>query len=1157
MRRPAKLSLITGASLLGFSVGTWYLGSILRLSGVDLWLVRGGLWLLGAAAAGLILWFLMKRSKGREDRTPRDDIDTAIDSAKRRIAAARPGGVKSLNDLPVIIFVGRSGSTKTSIVTESGLKPDLLAGQVHQGDAVVPTSGVNVWYGAQTVFVEVGGRLLQNPDRISHLVRILRPRRLVAALTGRPLPARIAVVCVSSEELLASRGAPHGRDPSASQGGDGSAKELQDKLRRIAGGFGTRIPVYVLFTKSDAIPRFTEFVQNLTGDEVAGALGATLRLRPVSGQGTYAESEARRLDAACNEMFNSLSRKRLDLLAREAKLEARSSAYEFPRELQKLFPALTQYLIELCRPSDLNVSPVLRGFYFTGVRPLVVEQAREGIRQQAAAPSKGDAVGATMLFDRGAADARLRPEPATVGKRRVPQWVFLSRLFSQVLLEDRVAKGVSEGGIRVSRLRRLGLAAASAVGVILLLGVLVSFINNLRLERRVLTASEGVERLGSFEPELPPIDALERLDAVRTQAQVIADYEDRGAPWRLGWGLYVGSSLYPQIRRLYFEKLDEMLLESARTSMLSALGRLDVENEFKDSYDLLKTYLMTTNYTDSIQEDFLVPRLREWWLNGRYVDEERSGLTDRQFSAYAGWLCRDHDCSIPGDEAAVVLTRQALLQSSTSERAYQEIISVAENVRPLEYNTLFPGSDNTIVNTHIVPGAFTEKGWELIQDRLGRIGESFSSEEWVLGERVASNQDLVRLAGEVRSMYLEEYVRHWREYLEAARVTRFRSLRDAARKLETLREAQSPLLQLLALASQNTDEIDSVRVGRAFQPLHVVTPRDSSNDLTQSYIAEANSSYMNGLADLSVSVEEAAGSRGEAAESAKANARNSAAAAKVAVAQIAQQFAPHPDALAVGRVVGDLLRLPIENAEPLLAPARVAAGGGELDVNRTAAALCRSIRPMLAKFPFSPDATEEATLDEVAQMLQPNSSALWNFLNEGLSDVLVEQGGRYVAREGLAVNPGFLTFVNRAVDVSTALWQDRSNEPQFRFTFRPRQYDQITGVELSVDGRTQVFSPDSRGTGTFVWEGRRARDVRLTISSGGATTVISHSGPWAVFHLFQRASWGEPAAGRYIVLLEIDAEGGMLETEVSLPGFPILNSNELSTLQCEPTVLQR
>jgi type VI secretion system protein ImpL len=739
----------------------------------------------------------------------------------------------------------------------------------------------------------------------------------------------------------------------------------------------------------------------------------------------------------------------------------------------------------------------------------------------------------------------------------VPQWLFLRRFFSDVLLRDGVARGISAGGVTVNRLRRLGLAAACALAVLLLLSFTVSFINNLRLERRVLAAAEGIARLGSFEPELPPTEAIQRLEAARSQAELLSRHERGGAPWRLRWGLYTGSSLYPRIRRVYFEEIEQVLLDPARTSMLSALARLDEQSEFRGTYDLLKTYLMTTTYTDSMQQDFLVPRLRDWWLNGRYADEERTELAVRQFSSYAGWLCRDHDCAVPADEATVFSARQKLLRSTASERAYQEIISVAANVRPVQFNQLFPGSENTLVDAYSVPGAFTEQGWALVNDRLGRIGESFQSEEWVIGERVASQQDLVRLAGEVRSMYLEEYVRQWREFLSSAQVVRYANVRDAARKLEDLRGAQSPLLRLLAVASQNTDGVDSNRVGRAFQPLHIVTPRDSSNDLTQSYLGEGNMAYMNGLADLFVSVEDIAGSSGEAAEAAKSEARRSADVAKVAVAQLAQQFDPHPDAVAVGRAVESLMRAPIGNVERWLAATRIAAGGGGSEVNRRAAALCRNMGTMLAKFPFDPDATQEATLAEVAQMLQPDNSALWTFFNEALSEVLVEQGGRYVAREGVAVNPRFLEFFNQIVDVSGAVWQDRSNEPQFRFTFRPRQYDQISSVELSVDGRTQVFSPEARGTGTFVWEGSRARDVRLTILSGGTRTVLSHSGTWAIFHLFRRASWGEPSGGRYVVLVEITPEGRMLETEVSLPGFPILNSSNLGALRCEPQVLQR
>jgi type VI secretion system protein ImpL len=421
----------------------------------------------------LILWYLIKSRKGEPDDDAPDELDEAIASAKRRIAKARPGGVKSLNDLPVIFFLGQSGSTKTTILSQSGLEPNLLAGQVHQGDVIVPTGAVNIWYGNKTVFVEVGGMLLQDADRVTRMVKQLRPRRLLAAVTGRPLPPRIAVVCVSCDELQGMRATANAGAANGGQGAGASALVLQDRIRRISSGLGIRLPVYALVTKTDLVPRFTDFVRNLKSDEAAGAMGATLRLPPVGATGVYAEQESQRLSAACNAVFNSLSIKRLDLLSREANLEERSGAYEFPREMLKLFPALTQYLIELCRPTDLDVSPILRGFYFTGVRPVIVGQQPEIARPQTGAAAAGGAVGATMLFDPGEGDFRLQPEAAPTGQRRVPQWVFLKRFFSDVLLQDRVARGISEGGIRVSRLRRLGLACASALGVLLLFGLLV------------------------------------------------------------------------------------------------------------------------------------------------------------------------------------------------------------------------------------------------------------------------------------------------------------------------------------------------------------------------------------------------------------------------------------------------------------------------------------------------------------------------------------------------------------------------------------------------------------------------------------------------------------------------------------------------------------
>src|SRR5205807_3280594 len=58
-----------------------------------------------------------------------------------------------------------------------------------------------------------------------------------------------------------------------------------------------------------------------------------------------------------------------------------AGVYEFPRELGKLRKNLNQYLVELCKPSQLSANPYLRGFYFTGIRARI-EIGRASCREE-------------------------------------------------------------------------------------------------------------------------------------------------------------------------------------------------------------------------------------------------------------------------------------------------------------------------------------------------------------------------------------------------------------------------------------------------------------------------------------------------------------------------------------------------------------------------------------------------------------------------------------------------------------------------------------------------------------------------------------------------------------------------------------------------------
>ena len=138
------------------------------------------------------------------------------------------------------------------------------------------------------------------------------------------------------------------------------------------------------------------------------------------------------------------------MLAREDAAEHRLRAYQFPRELRKLEPLIADFLVELGRPSDLSTSPFIRGFYFLGVREVLVSDGPgQVVAASAAATRVSEEEGATALLGAlprpDAAPAKSLHLSGSAGRREA-QWVFLDRLFSQVVLDDASALGVTRGG---------------------------------------------------------------------------------------------------------------------------------------------------------------------------------------------------------------------------------------------------------------------------------------------------------------------------------------------------------------------------------------------------------------------------------------------------------------------------------------------------------------------------------------------------------------------------------------------------------------------------------------------------------------------------------------------------------------------------------------
>lgn len=1137
MKRLSRARIIGALTLLPFALLALVLPPLLGLTGAPAWAARAIFSFLGVVAAGVVFWYLRARAKAHPEPTPADDeIDALLVQAKQRLAAGRKGA--KLGKVPVVLLVGPQGGTKTTVVVRSGLDPELLAGEVYRGDAVVP-SRVNVWFAEDAVFMEAGGRLLNEPSGFSRLIGHLQPSRLGALLPRGAQAPRLALVCFPCDEFL---------KPGAAQSVPALAQRIRSQLVEVAGRLGIRMPVYVLFTKADRVPYFADYVRSFTRDEANEVLGATLPLAPRAETGSYAEREAGRVGSAFDGIIRCLGLRRLDVLPRETAEDVRAGAYEFPRELRKVVPLATQFLVDLCRPTQLGVSPFLRGFYFTGVRALFTEDAPAPA--QATGYSAPSNVEATSVFDPRAVLAQHRAPATGGGTRKVPEWAFLRRVPAQLLLRDEVARAMTAGGTRLNFLRRALVATAALALFLLCVGFVASWRNNDRVIDRTREAArslEGVDLAGS----VPSIDALMRLDTLRGQLVRVRQWETEGAGLFHRFGLYSGREVLARARPLYFDRFERLLWGMTRNHLVAALAALpstpNEASEYGETYDALKAYLITSSNPQESTADFLAPELQRHWTRGRDVEAALADVANRQFAFYATELPHGDPYNHAPDVALVDSTRLFLRAFGNVDQFYQALLSEASKVaQPARFIPQEPVSDPVVV-----PGAFTREGYAFVQGNLDDVTRLFEREQWVLGDATVAAGDRAALQSELRRRYNEEYVRRWQEYIAGARMSGFGGAQDAALKLQVLGNRQSPLLRLFSLASQHTT-VDTAAIGKAFQPVHLVSPAGPADQP----VPEGTSMYLQGLVGLQSAVSQLA-APGAPRDAAAGGARSAADQVRAQVQQLALTFNQEGPAQAIGDAVQRLLLAPLRNVEGLLnvLPAD--------EANSQGAAFCQRFAPLLRKYPFDARSSVPAEVEEISAMFKPGSSLLWSFYQESLSALLVQQGDSYGAPLGasLRATPAFEQFFNRAASVSRALYSADGKGPEVAFTLQPEPNEEITEIRVEIDGQIQVVNATTFASRSFIWEAAGARSARITATvRGRPVEVVAAQGPWAVFRMFHTAdpNWETIGAGHYRVRWRLPDQNATLAAEVRFDKrIPIFQPGYFDRLACVPRIVAR
>lgn len=1142
MSTKARLWLITSLTLFLFLVATLVVRAVVQPAGGAAWMVLGGLAALGLTATGIVHRFLSLRWKDRIRREKiaarEDQISHAFTAARKRLAASGRAESPKIGALPLVLLLGPQGSTKTTAVVRSGLEPELLAGEVHQGDAVVPTESVNLWFAENTVLLEAGGRLLDQEERWEAVLDHAQPHRLAAALGRGTQASRVAVVCVGCDEFL---------KPGAAEAVPALARKLRERLVAGAQALGIQLPVYVLFTRADRLPYFEDYVRSLSEEEAGGALGSILTIDDPSRSGVYAEDQARRVDTAMDGILRNLALNRRRVIRRESDAEIQAGAYEFPRELGKVSGLMRRFLVDLCRPSQLNVSPFLRGFYFTGVRAIVVSDP--GAAPAAPSPGLEDApMGATAVFDPSKLQAGAAPSQPSSRSRRVPDWVFLEPVFRDVVLADRSARAVTRGGSRVDFLRRSLLTAATLAALFLAGATTVSFVRNRALAHRTVNAAQEVTSVGSASNSIPVLSELQTLERLRGPADTLWSWEREGPPWSYRWGLWVGDNMLSDAVAVYLRAFERVVGTHARSALLANLEATPAEpggaSEYEATYQALKAYLILTEYPERSTPEFLTPAVLARWNVAPFLEAEGNELLEAQIDFFAEIIVEEDRLAL-AEQIPVTRTRTFLEQFGDADRFYQSMVTEAgTRSDPVDFGTDFPAAQAVLRNEHLVPAAFTRPARRFVLD--ADVNEFFSSEDWVLGEAAVPPENRVALEDSLKERYEREYVEQWTSFLSSARVVPFSGPADAARKLSLLSASTSPLLEVLALASHHANVEDSTRVRNAFHSVHSVLPPG----LEDSYIGEHNQEYLDALRSLRGAMDQVAAADAGSRPSAIGQANQAASQAETAVSGLEQGFGIGAEGAPVRSALQSLLLQPVRRAEQVLSVAPI----GEM--NERGRTFCRDYGQLLSGFPFQTGADRPASVEDVIQALKPGESALSSFYDDVLADILARQGSRYQARVGAEPTPtqAFVDFFNRATAVSEALFTESGEGPQVVLTIRPSIPDGYSAITVSVDGTTNTFTPTSQRAEPISWEARRGEYARITGELDGAPVplVEAAGSPWAIFELFQQARWERLGTNRFRVHWTVPARGTTLSAEIQLTSpDPILDPSFLrSAAQC-------
>lgn len=1108
-------------------------------------------------------------------------------------------GKRFLYELPWFMVIGSPGDGKTTALLNTGLQFP-LAEQMEQTAHILTVPGGGTlhcdwWFTNEAVLIDTAGRYARHDDggEISATQRnagewhgflgLLRKHRPGAPLNGVILTLNVAdLTAQSPAERLAACAA------------------LRARLAELRETLGIRFPVYLVVTKMDLLPGFTEYFHGLTSHLRAQVWGFTL---PYSRRRHASDPQS--LHALCSQELANLTL-RLDQgldtrLQEEYDLKSRQRLYRFPREFAALGAPLLEAIEQIFLDSKFDATQLnntLRGVFFTSAA-------------QAQADAVADQTGIWQRFVRaikGKADSPSHTLPD--GNRSY----FLHDLLTQFIFrEAHLVEPNLQWAWRYRLLRTGGHLLVLALAFWLWQGMQGSQQGNSGYLNEIASRTTRLDtdvKAYTGKPAMQPVPAL--LNQARAlSAWPGLDPDSPPLAWR--YGLYSVPPVMESVASLYDRLLDQLLLPPLVKRMEYVLSDAIARQDSKAAYDALHVYLLL-NLDKDHEDKYNAAEIHAWVLNDL---DNRDSVAE--FGGRAAVL--EHiDALFDGSrvvhspyeqDAALIRQARAFLDGHTStERIYARALAFMESEAPQEFSlvravgadagTVFVRTDGAPLDRG-VPGIFTREGYrELFDKRLSEFVAAASADDaWVMGRENAQKKTMdsvmsqlpgqeLPVTREVRRLYLAEYARRWQDFLAS-----IHSINSAGEDgspglaydlqvLRTLASPDSPLMRLSKAVVEQTTLVPpldaqarqkqmaqrahdrlSGNVGKAVQTAKLLQDIHPEERLEKSLVD-----------DRFAALREVVSGRTDSGQSGGAPQLNS---LLTMLNEYYTQLTIADSALAASTLPGRISaadKLQLEAAK-LPAPLKnilldltqqgtrkINAGTGEVLNAQMEAVIGDECRDAIdGRYPFT-DSPQEVSADDFNRIFASGGvlDAFWTKQLAPLADT-ASNPWRYKPTEGnMTLQGPDLTPFQEAKQIRSVFFNGEGGK-KFSWAMQVRVVDMdpaITELMIDIDGQVLRYAHGPVRPLKVNWPGPRNGSMAEITASPRIrqdTSTLLTNGPWALFHLLD-AGKAQETAVRGTQQVEYSFDGRRVVLEITAGrDFDPVNRGLLQRFACPERAL--